>query len=589
MSHMNSEQVSAGGELSRSSSRVGNLLLVLCSFLLATFSLFNGLGRIPLMDPDEGRNASVAREMMTANEWLVPRYNGTVYLDKPAFFFDASALAMRIFGASAGTARLPSAVSAAALLLAVFLFCRRERGTRMAALAVVIVATLPLYAIFARLVIFDMMLALFVSLAILAGYLAERTHGVSRRMWYVLGSISAGAATLVKGPIGFVLPLLVLLVFNPLDGRRGAWKRMLSPLNLLVFNAIVLPWFLGLSHVCPDFPRYGLIEETFHRFTTGQFRRRASVFFFVPVLVGGLLMWNLILPAGGWQAWRTRRNWSSLVRLCIVWSVTVVCFFSIPRSKMPAYILTASVSFGILVAAVFEAAWRNPASRSVQIVIHAVRALGLLSFAAALSILMGLFTPTVLHPNLEAILGESSALRPLFMATAAGLFLISALSYVVQRKANILLAVILFVTFQLVVRTVALASMTVLGENRSSHPLASALAALPPETEVASYGTFAPGLPFYLGRAVTLVSADGKELRSNYQLFSIRNTGLWPPTIIPPSQLDTWLAGRQHPVMLVARPSELEFIEKLASRLGGKVVTPTPSYCGVLIPMTKEH
>jgi hypothetical protein len=106
---------------------------------------------------------------------------------------------------------------------------------------------------------------------------------------------------------------------------------------------------------------------------------------------------------------------------------------------------------------------------------------------------------------------------------------------------------------------------------------------------VAVFGTFSPGLPFYLGRAVTLVSSDGKELRSNYLLFSIRNTGRWPSTVLPTSQLYKWLARRRHPVMLVARHGNREFIEGLASRLGGKVVAPASGYCGVLIPAGKEH
>lgn len=586
---MNSRQVSAGSETPQNPARTGNLLLAAFSFVLAVSTLFGGLGRVPLLDPDEGRNASVAREMMSAGEWLVPRFNGAVYLDKPAFFFDASALAMRVFGVSAGSARLPSAVSAAALLIALFLFCRRERGMRMAALAVAIVATFPLYAVFARLVIFDMMLAFFVSLAIFAGYLAERADGGVRRAWYVLGSLSAGAATLVKGPVGFVLPLLVLLVFNPLDGRRGAWKRVLSPLNVLVFNAVVLPWFLGLSHACPDFPRYGLVEETFHRFTTGQFRRRAPFFFYLPIIAGGLMMWNLFLPEGGWLAWKSRRSWPGIVRLGIVWSVVIVVFFSLPRSKMPAYILSATVAAGILVAAVFDAAWSSPRSRSARAVIHAVRALGALTLIIAALVLWGLLAPALPHRNLVELFGASSALRPLLMVSAAGLLSISALSWVAQRRASIPMAFAAFVAFQLVMRAVMLDTMTVLGEPRSSRPLASAISALPPDTEVVMCCTFAAGLPFYLGRPVMLMSPDGREIRSNYQLFSIRDTGRWPSTILPAPDLDRWLADRRSPVLLVTTSRDQEFVRKYASRPGGKVVTLSPAYCGALIPPAKER
>jgi len=52
------------------------------------------LGDLPLEQPDEGRNAEVAREMKAAGAWLVPTYDGIAYLDKPAFYFKAVALSL---------------------------------------------------------------------------------------------------------------------------------------------------------------------------------------------------------------------------------------------------------------------------------------------------------------------------------------------------------------------------------------------------------------------------------------------------------------------------------------------------------------
>ena len=63
-------------------------LPALLVFTLAGLLIFFELGALPLIDPDEGRNAAIAREMAAAGEWLVPTYGGLPYLDKPAFFFD---------------------------------------------------------------------------------------------------------------------------------------------------------------------------------------------------------------------------------------------------------------------------------------------------------------------------------------------------------------------------------------------------------------------------------------------------------------------------------------------------------------------
>src|SRR5262245_35790433 len=154
------------------------------------------LGHLPLLQPDEGRNAEVAREMKISGAWLVPTYNGADYLDKPAFFFKVVAISLACFGNTEAAARLPSAAFALGLVVLTFVFCLRIHGLRCALLAAIIVATTPLFFTNARTVIFDMTLAFFVCGAIFAGYLAEESLGKERRRWYLLGAASAGVATL---------------------------------------------------------------------------------------------------------------------------------------------------------------------------------------------------------------------------------------------------------------------------------------------------------------------------------------------------------------------------------------------------------
>ena len=94
--------------------------------------LFGRLGGLALIAPDEGRNAEVAREMSQSHAWLVPTYDGLVYLDKPSFYFKTVALSFSLFGESEGVARLSSAFFGFSLLVAVFLFCRKVYDQRTA-------------------------------------------------------------------------------------------------------------------------------------------------------------------------------------------------------------------------------------------------------------------------------------------------------------------------------------------------------------------------------------------------------------------------------------------------------------------------
>jgi len=302
------------------------------ALIVAWLALGFRLGYLPLIAPDEGRNAEVAREMKDSGAWLVPTYNGLDYLDKPAFYFKAVAFSLAAFGNNETAARIPSAAFGMALAVLAFAFCRKIYGTRCGLLAAIVVVTTPLYVMNARTVIFDMALAFFVCGAIFAGCLAEEAEGRTRRNWYLLGAVSAGFATLVKGPIGFLIPALVLLIFNRVEGRRGAWRRLLSPLNVLVFFGITLPWFVGLCLAHLDFLHYGLVEESFHRFTTSKtFHRSEPFYFYLLIVAGTFFPWSLLLPEAGLAMWWERWAKNRADRLCLIWSVVVVVFFSISQ------------------------------------------------------------------------------------------------------------------------------------------------------------------------------------------------------------------------------------------------------------------
>ena len=82
-----------------------------------------------------------------------------------------------------------------------------------------------------------------------------------------------------------------------------------------------------------------------------------------------------------------------------------------------------------------------------------------------------------------------------------------------------------------------------------------------PDTELASLQCFPNGMPFYLGRTLTLISADGQELGSNYIIALLKKTAPWPASIVPVVELDRWLASRRTPVYLIVRSSDRERLE----------------------------
>ena len=132
--------------------------VVVTGILAATIgaAYLYGLGHWPPIDPDEGRNAEIAREMLAGGSWALPHLNDLPFLDKPPALFWMIALAFRLGGQSEITARLPSVLSALALMLLTFDVGRLLLGTRRGALAALVLVSSPLVIIYGRLTIFDM-------------------------------------------------------------------------------------------------------------------------------------------------------------------------------------------------------------------------------------------------------------------------------------------------------------------------------------------------------------------------------------------------------------------------------------------------
>jgi len=546
------------------------------------------LGALPLLQPDEGRNAEVARELRESGAWLVPTYNGVDYLDKPSFYFKAVAFSLAAFGNNETAARIPSAAFGLALVTLVFAFCRKIHGTRCGSLAAIIVATMPLFVINARTVIFDMALAFFVCGAIFAGWLAEEAEGRTRRNWYLLGAASAGFATLVKGPIGFLIPVLVLLVFNRVEGRRGAWKRLLAPLNLLVFFGVTLPWFVGLCLAHRDFLHYGLVEESFHRFTTSEkFHRSEPFWFYLFTVAGTFFPWSLLLPEAGLAMWRERWAKNRADRFCLIWSVVVVVFFSISQSKLPGYILSVTVASGILLARLFDAALANPDGRAARLVGRATVAFAIvcLLLAVAAAVMLGMSQTRLLarpmHIPVAAAEGLGRAMVPLAVSFAVfGVF-----GVVARCRRSVSLCFLCFALFLPVGANAGMGVIDVIFGVKSGRQVASQLSTMPTGTELACVECFPNGVAFYLGRTATLISTEGGELTSKYIEYRLKQDPRWPKQIVPLADFDVWLASRKTPVYLIVREGNRSKLETIAAARGATVQILSPEFFGAQLPV----
>lgn len=317
--------------------------LLLFYFLLMT-------GARPLNIPDEGRYPEVAREMLLTGDFVTPRNNGVVFLDKPALYYWLQAMAMAVFGVEVWTIRLLPALAGALGVFATFWATRRLYSRRAAWLAALTLACQPLYFLSSQYADMNMEVGVWISVSLLAFLLAEHASGRTRTGWLLLMYTSAGAAFLTKGLIGVVFPLMIVGAWIALRGRWRDIGRYGLAWGLPLIAIITLPWYTLVQRANPEFLHYFFVYQQVDRFAASGFNNAQPWWFYLVILAGGLLPWSFLLPGACrhlWQRWRQEGEQGRRHLFLLIWPWLIVIFFSLPESKITSYLLPAVPAMAI--------------------------------------------------------------------------------------------------------------------------------------------------------------------------------------------------------------------------------------------------
>ena len=214
-----------------------------------------------LFEPDEGRNAEIAREILLLKDWVTPHYDFIPRLDKPISYFWLVALSFRLFGLSEWSARLPSALAALACLSVTYALARAMFGRWAALWSVLVLLTSIEFFAFSRIVILDMLLTFFFTLALCTFFWGQReVLAEKRRLYFSVMYVALGAATLVKGPIGFLLPAAVIFFYRFLTKRWALLRRLNLPLGLALFMLTAVPGSVTAESRNPGYLRHSFWE-----------------------------------------------------------------------------------------------------------------------------------------------------------------------------------------------------------------------------------------------------------------------------------------------------------------------------------------
>lgn len=470
----------------------------------AVFLFFFLLHRIPLWSSDEGRYGEIAREAFESGDYVVTRFNYVDYLEKPVLAPLLTGGAYALFGVSSFSARLVSVVSALLGILLCWFFTRRHFGQRIADLSAVILLTSVGYVLVGRFAVIDMLMTLLMSGAMFC----LMTAYFERKPWiYLWAYVFMGFAFLTKGLIGFVLPGAIFFFFLIWVRDLKEILKMKLGWGILILTVIVVPWFLAVSMREPEFFNVFIVKHHLERFATKTFGRKKPFWFYVPILFATLFPWSLFLISAVMRAVKEpESDLRRKLKFMMVWAAVIFVFFSLPRAKLPYYLLPLSMPAAVLLAHFFET-WR--AGRLQNRSPEHLLAEGAWRLTAVLCVLLFF----VLNPVLYFFFPdpEMRALRPIVI-TGTSLVMAGSIGvYILFIRGHLVRAVCSLGGLVYIVLIFAIMGMKIISPYQSTYSLAKGLKPLlRPSDRVAVYSSpdHFSDFMFHLQRRVVVAGGD---------------------------------------------------------------------------------
>ncbi len=336
-------------------------------FACGIFFLFK-LGGIGFLGPDEPRYAQVAREMKWRNDWVTPTLLGKNWFEKPVLMYWLAGIAYRLFGENEWAARLPSALLGIGSVFALFFFGKRVGGVKFGFFAGLVLTTSVIFFSFSRAASFDIYLTAATFGAFISFFLTEAPTPATRGRAVIFFYVFIGIGLLAKGLVGGMIPAGGIFIYFLMKHRlnwRG-WLKSILELKPWVGAPIVLlvagTWY-GPVIVRNGWPFIDdfFIAHHFQRFTSNRFHHPGPVYYYIPVLLLGMLPWTVYFLIGLWKNLTStlvsfRENQIEITEFkrlglaTLGWFLFPVLFFSFSGSKLPGYVLPAVPMAAILTA-----------------------------------------------------------------------------------------------------------------------------------------------------------------------------------------------------------------------------------------------
>lgn len=492
-------------------------LLFVIIFALLWFGTLNYRHLIP---SDEGRYAEMAREMLLTGDWITPRYNGYKYFEKPPLQIWATAATFQFFGIGEWQARLWSGLTGFFTILLIGFTGSRIFNARAGWLAAIVLASSPMWIISGHFNSLDMGLSAFLVAALCSLLLAQNAQSKTQlRNWMWACWIFMALATLSKGLIGGAIPAMVFVAYSISAWDWKIWTRLKLISGIAIYLIITAPWFVMVALRNPEFLEFFFIHEHLQRFTQDAHSRTGPIYYFVPLLLIGILPWVFQIPGAIAQAWQERQRGFSSSWLLVCWFAVIFAFFSVSQSKLPGYIIPIFPALALLIGNRLDRILgdTNSLTLSWKLQMIGFAVLGCSGFFFLSEI------------SQQARPDEIDAYAQYTHWVIAALIALVGFSLlaVIQAKRNGLASILNFASGFFLCAIIAGTGHETLGRAVSGIDLANRVkASIPPNVNLYSVRLLDHTMPFYLNRTMIMVE-DPDELR-----FGVTaQPELWLPTL----------------------------------------------------------
>jgi 4-amino-4-deoxy-L-arabinose transferase-like glycosyltransferase len=302
------------------------------------------------LDNHECLVSVTAREMVQTGDWILPRFNGEIRLQKtPLCYWLVASVAKLTGKVDEFSTRLPSVCFAVLSAGAILYFATQWLGIAIGVLSTAVWVSSLAYVRYSHDGRPEMAMCSLITISMLSFYSAMQTQSKRHRILYMLVFwLSFALAMLAKGPAPLVMVLPPIFFYFAVFRQWKGIKDTLPIIGPILFLLIVLPWLIMVAAKVSGgwaFWKREFIDRFMGEYSTGH----KPFWYYLPIIFLFAAPFSAFVPYAAvspfYAVWERKRP---LMWYLWLWFVVQIAIMTISGGKRQHYILPVFPALSIL-------------------------------------------------------------------------------------------------------------------------------------------------------------------------------------------------------------------------------------------------